>query len=1060
MHDLIGQKLGQYRIVEQLGKGGMATVYKAFQPSLERYVAIKVLPPYFSHEEGFDERFVREAKAIARLDHPHILPIYDHGKEGQISYIAMRYVEAGTLKDMMDGQALPLARAVDVVEQVADALGYAHERGVIHRDVKPANILMDRRSWVLLTDFGLAKMAEGSQQLTASGVGVGTPAYMSPEQGKGQPIDRRTDVYSLGIVLFEMLTGRVPYEAETPLAVVLKHVTEPLPLPRAVNPDIPEGVELVILKTLAKDPDDRYQSVSDVAAALCRAAADAQSTAPVAAPVFEPTLRPVAPTLGDELVEPSAMPDRVETSAEPEPGPTTRMAEAPTVAVESAPTPTVARATADIPPVSSSQTSDKVPAAVVERPPTGGGPAVVTAVAAPPKRRVPWWPFAVAAVLVLACLAAGLWLVARGGWKRLASDPLNPSPPTGVPTTAPWEAAPAEEDEGEVPRPDGDELRLGIALSTSEDTVVDAQPLERQLSEQVGVPVSVYLADDDLVLADLLRERHIDVALLPTLYYLWLRDDEGYPLYPVLYADPLYAGIAVVGAESDLYSVQDLRGQPVALVSWDAPGGILGRAALMEEGLDLDRESEVLYLQPDFSPEASADALELVLDGRVRSAIVHSGAIEMAAQRRPEAAHELRVLGESRPTSWGTLAAWDDLSVDQLAALAVALDELGDEWSAGMTPYGRLVFTDEPMADNLAWALASVGLTAGQWVHHEPPAPWVPPELPPAAEHRPLPSAEQPLPPGGRPPRGGELRIAIVPPAGVTAEEDRFYFLLRGAMERANEELGLELVHRDTPEGGHPAETAMELIRSGYNVIVAAGWRDPASLREVADTHPEAHYLYFGHAFEEPPPNLASYIYRMDEMGYLMGALAGGASESRRVAIVAGQRVPAIEQMVEGFAAGLQGTCPECEPIIFFTDTFVGQDVCVDAGRHVVEEGADVVANAAGACGSAALRAAAQAGAWVIGVDWNEYQTTFRGGSTPHADRVLGSVVLGVGPQLREAIVGILRDRFEPGTVLSGVAEGGIEFVPSPGSGHPRQADLERQMKLVSKSMEDRPARP
>ena len=279
MRDLIGQKLGQYHIVEQLGQGGMATVFKALQPSLERFVAIKVLPPYFVHVEGFSERFVREAKAIARLDHPHILPIFDYGQEGDISYIVMKYVDAGTLKDVKSGVSLSLDQTADIIDQVADALDYAHEQGIIHRDVKPANILMDRAKWALLTDFGLAKMVEGSQQLTGSGVGVGTPAYMAPEQGKGQLVDARADIYSLGVVLYEMLTGRVPYEAETPLAVVLKHVTEPLTLPRSIKPGIPEAVELVVLHALTKDPADRYQSAGKMAAALCAAVQNAQASA-------------------------------------------------------------------------------------------------------------------------------------------------------------------------------------------------------------------------------------------------------------------------------------------------------------------------------------------------------------------------------------------------------------------------------------------------------------------------------------------------------------------------------------------------------------------------------------------------------------------------------------------------------------------------------------------------------------------------------------------------------------------------------------------------------------
>ena len=268
MSDLIGKTLGPYRILEQIGVGGMATVYKAYQPSMDRDVAIKILPHYLSQDAEFAKRFQREARAIARLEHAHILPVYDYGEADDITYIAMRYVQAGTLKERIARGPLPLDEINRLVGQIGSALDYAHRLGIIHRDVKPSNVLIDDQGNTYLTDFGLARMMESSQQLTASGVGVGTPAYMSPEQGQGIKVDHRSDIYSLGVVLYEMVTGHVPYEAETPMGVVLKHISDPLPLPRKLAPNVPEGVEKVILRALAKDPAHRFQTACEMVEAL------------------------------------------------------------------------------------------------------------------------------------------------------------------------------------------------------------------------------------------------------------------------------------------------------------------------------------------------------------------------------------------------------------------------------------------------------------------------------------------------------------------------------------------------------------------------------------------------------------------------------------------------------------------------------------------------------------------------------------------------------------------------------------------------------------------------
>jgi serine/threonine protein kinase len=268
-----GQMLGPYRIITQIGKGGMANVYKAYQPSVDRYVAIKVLPSQLAESQEFATRFHQEARIIAKLEHPHILPVFDYGESDGVAYFVMRYLEAGTLRDKMEaGRPLPLNDIDRIFTQLAEALSYAHSFGIIHRDLKPANALIDSHGNIFLTDFGIAKLMESaSPRLTQTDAIMGTPAYISPEQAQSQPVDQRSDIYSLGIILYEMVTGRVPFVADTPLAVLFKHISDPLPLPSLVKPDIPPSIEKVILKALAKDPKDRFSTADEFVAAWKRA---------------------------------------------------------------------------------------------------------------------------------------------------------------------------------------------------------------------------------------------------------------------------------------------------------------------------------------------------------------------------------------------------------------------------------------------------------------------------------------------------------------------------------------------------------------------------------------------------------------------------------------------------------------------------------------------------------------------------------------------------------------------------------------------------------------------
>ncbi len=262
------EKIGRYQIISELGRGGMATVYRAKDPNFDRQVAVKVLPRIFLHDPQFRARFEREAKTIAALEHTAIVPVYDFGEEDGQPYIVMRLMTGGTLADKLQQGKLSLDEAVQIITRLAPALDAAHQKGIVHRDLKPGNILFDQYGNAYLSDFGIARLAEGGGTLTGSGI-VGTPAYMSPEQIQGEKnIDGRSDLYSMGVIFYQMLVGETPYHATTPAKIMMMHILEPVPDIRTALPSIPQGVVSWLEKVLAKDPDDRFPTAGEMAQAL------------------------------------------------------------------------------------------------------------------------------------------------------------------------------------------------------------------------------------------------------------------------------------------------------------------------------------------------------------------------------------------------------------------------------------------------------------------------------------------------------------------------------------------------------------------------------------------------------------------------------------------------------------------------------------------------------------------------------------------------------------------------------------------------------------------------
>jgi class 3 adenylate cyclase/tRNA A-37 threonylcarbamoyl transferase component Bud32/tetratricopeptide (TPR) repeat protein len=280
---MIGKKLRAYEITEEIGAGGMATVFRAYQPSMDRHVAIKVIRSSILQDPGLRERFQREARLIARLEHPHLLPVYDFDGESDPPYIVMRYLDGGTLKQVQQRGSVPRDEVLHVLRQLAGALDYAHRQGIVHRDLKPSNIMIDREGNAFLTDFGIARSTGKDKDLTGTGLMIGTPGYMAPEQARGDgQVDKAADIYSLGVLAFESLAGSAPYEHESGFEVILAHMNSPIPKASERNPELPKAVDAVLARALAKKPADRFPSATEFVESITRALKIKPSGAPSA----------------------------------------------------------------------------------------------------------------------------------------------------------------------------------------------------------------------------------------------------------------------------------------------------------------------------------------------------------------------------------------------------------------------------------------------------------------------------------------------------------------------------------------------------------------------------------------------------------------------------------------------------------------------------------------------------------------------------------------------------------------------------------------------------------
>ena len=315
-HNMVGKSIGErYRIDELLGQGGMSAVYKAFDPNLKRVVAVKIIHPHLADDPKFVMRFEEEAAAVAQLRHPNIVQVFDFNHDENQYYMVQEFVPGETLQELLrrlskSGGRMPLSEAIQYTLNICDAAGYAHRRGMVHRDIKPANILLNVNGDAILMDFGIVKITGGVVH-TATGAVVGTALYMPPELIKGETPDQRADIYSLGVTLFEMVSGRPPFEADSAMSLMMMHMRDPVPNMHHLRPEVPEDLIKVITKALAKDPNDRYASMTDFAEALKVVHQNLQPGAAVPATLIDETSEQELPASADSTLidSPAGMED-------------------------------------------------------------------------------------------------------------------------------------------------------------------------------------------------------------------------------------------------------------------------------------------------------------------------------------------------------------------------------------------------------------------------------------------------------------------------------------------------------------------------------------------------------------------------------------------------------------------------------------------------------------------------------------------------------------------------------------------------------------------------------
>jgi branched-chain amino acid transport system substrate-binding protein len=1021
MEDLTGMRLGQYQVIAPLGEGGMAAVFKAFQPGMDRYVALKILPRQLASDPEFVGRFTQEAKVIANLQHPHILPVFDFGEADGYTYIVMPFVSSGTLADLLKGQPLPLKDIRTIVTQVGDALDYAHSNGLVHRDVKPSNVLVDARRNCLLTDFGIAKIVEGTARFTATGGLVGTPAYMSPEQGTGEKVDRRSDIYSLGVILYEMATGRAPFNAETPIAIVIKHINDPLPPPRLINPALPEALERVILKALAKRPDDRYATAADLVRAVQQAlpetslAAAAVETAAIAP--AETVVRPTAPA-------PSAPAPRAEQRRRLPAwlwvlggllvvgGAIGILAVAGGGAGRASATPTASK------PAQATPAPRATPTAQAQIAPKRGVIKVVT--------HSP-----------LTGALSTLGVDVKSGAELAAEQLSGPLRKMGFELELAAYDDQADRDVGVenakqiVADPDilcgVGHLNSGVMLLASEEyhraglAFVSPANTLAQLTERGYLEVNRIVGRDD-------RQGALGAEFAQSLGVKTVKvfhDDTPYGIgvSEAFVARAEELGLAVVGFETTIER-SDFRSEIAGTLKTN-PDMVYFAGTYDQVGVFFRQARERGYRGLFMGPDGlDSSALAEIAGDALTTGGAYYTTVAGPASAYPGAARfvqDFQARFGRYPQPFAAQA-YDAMGICLAGIERAAAENGGNRPTreqvaravratqnyAGLT--GRLSFDEKGDLEIARYLVIKVTSPDPARWSENPIERMV--ELQPAG----LPAAE---------PR----KIAVVLDTGGENDKSFNEYTLKGARDAANR-LGYELTYV-VSQSSSDYEKSIELFAGeGAHLIISVGFLMGDATAVAAQRHPDIRFAVVDFAYEERRyanelKNVTSLMFAEDEAAYPAGVLAACMSRSGVMATVSGTEIPPVVKFVTGFQNGARWFNPDIKLLNIYIPDFNDATTGKQAGQDFINQGADVIFGVGGNTGNGGLLAAKEAGLMAIGVDVDQYFTYPEVRSA-----LLTSAVKNVDIAAAQAVEAFSRGELTPGVRWATIANGGVGIAP------------------------------